>query len=107
MSLSIGVVNINYLEPPNPPMHGSMWDFMADPEVRLGDDPGVDEGYWDGGGNGENAFYQFYRDELVKRANTWAAEQNLNAIDQSALVNWIENLPYQNETDIITLHLSA
>ena len=108
MGLDIGVVGISYLERPTQPMYGFMWALMADPEVGLGGGQDEDDGYWDGGGSGENAFYQFQRQGLVNRATGWAAgwaaEQNLSDVERRTLLNWIANLPYQGET--IMLHLS-
>lgn len=107
MSLSIGVVNIQYLQQPAQPMYGFMWALMENPEVGLGDDPDaeVDE-FWDGGGSGENAFYEFDHEGLVHRAEGWATEQNLDDNGRETLLNWVENLPYRSETDTIMLHLS-
>ena len=104
MSLSIGVVNITYLEQPAQPMYRFMWELMADPDVGLGPDREDDDGYWDGGGGGENAFYEFYRDGLINRANGWATTQDLADTERSTLLDWIENLPYRG--DSIMLHLS-
>ena len=103
MGLDIGVVSIAYLDRPSQPMYGFMWDLMADPETGLGDALGDDGLYWDGGGTGESAFYEFTRDGLIERANGWAAEKNLAAIERQSLLNWIESLPYRG--DVIMLHL--
>ena len=103
MSLSIGVVNITYLEQPGQPMYRFMWDLMADPALGLDDSLDDDDWHWDGGGNGGNAFYEFTRDGLLNRANGWATAQNISGGERSAMLEWIENLPYRG--DNIMLHL--
>ncbi len=103
MGLSIGVVNIRYLERPEQPIYRFMQDLMEDPETGLANNAGEDDWFWDGGGSGENAFYQFTRQGLVNRAGGWANRQNLDAAQRQSLLNWIEALPYQG--DAITLHL--
>ena len=108
MSLSIGVVNIQYLQQPVQPMYGFMQALMENPEVGLGEDPDAEvDGFWDGGGNGGNSFYEFDHEGLAHRAEGWASEQNLSDAERENLLNWIENLPYRNDTDTIILHLSV
>ena len=104
MSLSIGVVNITYLDQPGQPMYRFMWDLMADPEVGLGADRDENDGWWDGGSSGENAFYEFTRDGMLNRASGWADAQTLSDRERSTLLDWVENLPYRDDT--IMLHLS-
>ncbi len=103
MGLDIGVVNITYLERPGQPIYRFMWDMMADPGLGLDDDLD-DDFFWDGGGSGENAFYEFTRDGLLNRANGWATDQSLSSAGHETLINWIENLPYRGDT--VMLHLS-
>ena len=103
MGLDIGIVSIDYLDRPGQPMYRFMWDLMADPEVGLDDTPGDEDGYWDGGGNGESAFLEFTRGGLLNRASGLADVQNLNDRERSLLLNWIESLPYRG--DAIMLHL--
>ena len=102
MGLDVGVVSIDYLDRPGQPMYRFMWELMANPDTGMGDTAGDDE-YWDGGGTGESAFYEFTRDGLVNRANGWAAAQNIGDTERSTLLDWIENLPYRGDT--IMLHL--
>lgn len=105
MSLSIGVVNINYLEQPGPPVYGFMQALMENPEVGLGDDrDDAVDGYWDGG-SGENAFCEFSREGLANRANGWATEQGLRPAAGEVLLNWLERLPYRDDNTVM-LHLS-
>ena len=106
MSLSIGVVNINYLQQPGQPVYRFMWALMEDPEVGLGDDRDDEDMYWDGGGDGENAFYQFDREGLIDRANGWATAENISDAERDTLVSWIENLLYREGSGTIMLHLS-
>ena len=103
MGLDIGVVSIDYLDTPGQPMYRFMGELMADPYVGLGDALDYDDWHWDGGGNGESAFYEFTRDGLINRANGWATAQNLSSAELETLVNWIGNLPYRGDT--IMLHL--
>lgn len=102
MGLDVGVIRATYLERPGQPIYDFLWDLAADPEVGLVDDEGDVDAHWDGGGP-ENAFYEFYRDGLVNRANGWAAEQNLSAADRDTLLNWIENLPYKDDPVILQI----
>ena len=102
MSLSVGVVDINYLEQPNQPVYGFLQTLMENPDVGIGGDVD-DEGYWGDGWDG-NAFYEFYRDGLIDRADGWATEKALSSAERATLLNWIENLPYRG--DSIMLHLS-
>ncbi len=106
MSLSIGVVNINYLEPPGPPVYRFMWALLENPAVGLGDDRSDEvDGYWDGG-SGENAFCEFDREGLAARANGWATGQGLSAAERASLLDWVDALPYRVDTGAIMLHLS-
>ena len=107
MSLDVGVVKIDYLPVPGFPVEQFFFDLILDPESGLDDDDDDEDEYWDGGGGYGNAYYEFTRDGLVKRANGWAAAQNLGDAARSNLLNWIENLPYRSDSDTIMLHLSV
>lgn len=103
MSLSIGVVNIEYLPEPPQPMYKFMQDLMADPDV------GTDMDLFEGGspweaGDGENIFYEIERDELLRRADGWAAKYRIDAADRATLLQWVDDLPYRG--GFITLHLN-
>ena len=102
MSLSIGVVNIEYLPQPPQPMYRFMQDLMADPDVGTDMDMFDDEPPWEAG-DGENIFYEFERGELLRRADGWAMQNNLDASDRAVLLKWIDGLPYRGDT--IMLHL--
>ena len=104
MALDVGVVSINYLPVPSFPVDRFFRHLILDPNAGMGDD---EDEYWDGGGNGGNAFYEFTRDGLLNRANGWATVQNISDPERSTLLDWIENLPYRGETDTLILHLSV
>lgn len=114
MGLSIGVSNVYYLpEPPQP-----IYDFMSDLRDRrstglheyyrdlddrnendpLGDDHESDECWEDGG------FCEFRRIGLVRRASGWAIHQGLIEADKALLLDWIANLPWND--DHVMLHLA-
>ncbi len=103
MGLDIGVVEISYLDRPGQPMYEFMGALMAQPDLGLSEDVDEDDSCWDGGNNGENAFYEFTREGLVNRATGWASSRNLNSEDTARLLGWIEGLPYRG--DFIMLHL--
>ena len=102
MSLSIGVVNIEYLPQPPQPMYRFMQDLMADPDTGSELDPFDYEPSWGDGWEG-NAFYEFERDVLLRRADSWAMQNSLDASDRAVLLKWIDGLPYRGDT--IMLHL--
>ena len=108
MGLSIGVVNITYMDEPGQPMYRFMQDLMGDPDVGLdthadSDDSPDKDGYW-GDGWGTDSFYEFNKAGLFKRAEGWAKTEAIGNRDTMALLNWVENLPYRG--DNIMLHLS-
>ena len=108
MGLDIGVVDgaIRYLERPDRPIYTFMWALMEDPLVGLPEDDPQDDFFWDGGGDGENALYQFDRDALVRQANGWASQQRLTYTERVGIIKWLEDLPCNEETGVVTLHLS-
>ncbi len=108
MALSIGVVEggIRYLERPARPIYTFMWALMEDPLVGLSGNDLQDDFFWDGGGNGESALYQFDKDSLEKRAVGWASQQGLTSEERVNLINWLQDLPCDEETGVVTLHLS-
>ena len=103
MSLSIGIVNIEYLPQPCQPMYRFMQDLMVDPNVGTDMDLFHKTTPWEAG-DGENVFYEFERDELLRRADGWAAKQQIDAADRSTLLQWVDDLPYRG--DFIMLHLN-
>ena len=108
MGLDVGVVSIDYLDVPGFPVERFLRDLMIDPKAGMGDggEDESDDKYWDGGGRYGNAYYEYSRGGLVKRANGWATEGDIGATERATLLNWIENLPHQEGGDTIMLHLS-
>ena len=102
MSLDVGVVSIKYLKEPPPPVYGFLRDLRANPYMGMGDDPFDDDLQWGGSWDG-NSLYEFNRGGLRKRANSWAKQTNAGVADKRVLRNWINALPWQDET--IMLHL--
>ena len=102
MGLDIGVVTIEYLERPGSPMYGFLQDLMVDPDTGTEFDPFDYESGWGDVWEG-NAFYEFDRDVLLRRADGWAVQKNLDATERATLLQWIDDLPYRGET--IMLHL--
>ena len=109
MSLSIGVVTIEYLDYPGDLVDSFMRSLMENPSVGLDDMDAVDDDFWDGHGGFGNAFYEFEKGGLINRANGWATERNLSSNDRDALIRRIENLPYDPRygSQTIMLHLSV
>ena len=103
MSLSIGVVNIEYLPQPPEPMYGFMKALMLDPNIGTDMDLWADVQPWDVG-DGENEFYEIERDELLRRADGWAVKKSIDAADRARLLQWVDDLPWRGE--IIMLHLN-
>ncbi len=102
MGLDVGVVTIEYLERPGQPMYGFLQALMADPDTGTEFDPFDYESGWGDGWEG-NAFYEFERDVLLRRADGWAVKKNLDATERATLLQWIDDLPYRG--DVIMLHL--
>lgn len=103
MSLSIGVVNIEYLPQPPEPMYGFMKALMLDPNIGTDMDLWADVQPWDVG-DGENEFYEIERDELLRRADGWAVKKSIDAADRARLLQWVDDLPWRD--DFIMLHLN-
>lgn len=114
MSLSIGVVSVQYLDEPAQPVLGFVEDLRLRPstgieeyyqdlddrdeEDPLGDDESEDE-FWEDGG-----FCEFRRIGLMRRAMGWAINKNLSISERGLLLDWIANLPWND--DFIMLHLA-
>lgn len=105
MSLDVGVVRIDYLTVPGFPVDDFFRDLMLDPHLGLDEDDLEDDEYWDGGNNAGNAFYEFDREGMTKRVNGWANRRNLGSNERDALLAWVDDLPYRD--DSIILHLSV
>ena len=109
MSLSIGVVTIEYLDYQGDLVDSFMRSLMENPSVGLDDMDSIENGFWDGYGGFGNAFYEFEKGGLINRANGWATERNLSFTARTALIRRIENLPYDPRygSQTIMLHLSV
>ena len=113
MGLSIGVSSVYYLPEPPQPIYDFMSDLRDHPSTGLheyyrdlddrdeddplGDDDDDDECWEDGG------FCEFRRIGLVRRASGWAIRKRLTETDKALLLDWIANLPWND--DYIMLHL--
>lgn len=99
MGLSIGVVTIEYLDQPQPPVSDFLKDLAMNPSI------GSEDGdYW-GGGWGENTFLEFEQDVLMERADSWCTERDISATGRAALTAWISNLP--DRDGYVMLHLAV
>ena len=99
MGLSVGVVNIDYLEEPRPPVSDFLKDLVMNPHL------GIEGGdYW-GGGWGENSFLEFQRSELTERASGWCAGKGIDTIGRTALLAWLSGLPWRDGN--VMLHLGV
>ena len=80
MGLSVGVVRIDYLVEPRPPVS----DFLK--ELATNPDFGVDDGnsYNWSGGWGENTFLEFDQPTLIERADNWCTERRVDASGKDA-----------------------
>ncbi len=112
MSLSIGVVNVRYLEEPAQPILQFMADLRSSPTTGLdayygdldargladplGDDR--EDEHWEDGG-----FCEFRRAGMMRRATGWATEKSLSQSERTLLLDWLANLPWND--DYIILHL--
>ena len=96
MGLSVGIVTINYLDEPRPPVSDFLKDLAMNPAL------GFEGDHW-GGGWGENAFLEFEQDVLAERAESWCTERGIGASGRAALTAWVSNLPDRN--GYVMLHL--
>lgn len=100
MELDVGVVTVEYLPEPQPPVYDFLCDMLLDPYT------GTDEDYEDddwGGNWDDNGVYEFSRDGLLSRANNWANDSAINESEKNDLLSWVEALPWRN--DMVSLHL--
>ena len=109
MSLSIGVVNIEYLECPSDLVYNFLFSVAEDPNVGLEGVDADENDYWDGHGGFGNSFYEFQKGGLINRANGWATEEELSYAERTALIQGIEKLPFKKSfgTETIMLRLSV
>ena len=94
MSLSIGVVRIEYLDYPGRAANGfarhlaTEWDNET---WRV-----VDEGH---------LFIEIYRDHMIDRATQYIASESLATPDADEILGWVRNLPWDRYATVM-LHLS-
>lgn len=96
MGLSVGVVSIDYLDEPQPPLSDFLKDLAMNPNL------GMDSDHW-GGGWGENTFLEFEQDALTELADNWCTEKGVGAEGRATLTAWVSNLPDRN--GYVMLHL--
>ena len=99
MSLSVGIVNIDYLEQPSKPIS----DFLADLAMSLDTDLNDDETW--GGGWAENTLVEITQDSLEARARNWCNERHIESSGQAALLAWVADLPWQG--GYVMLHIAV
>ena len=99
MGLSVGVVSIEYLDEPQPPVSDFLKDLAMDPPVGSDEDDGD---YW-GGGWEENTFLEFEQSVLVERADNWCTMRDISASGRTDLMAWLSGLPWRN--GYVMLHL--
>ena len=98
MSLSVGVVSIEYLEQPAPPVRDFLVDLSPDPYTGLNDD---DEGaFWAEGG-----LFECESDGLMLRAVNWCDANQIQSGGRAALISWVAALPMRN--GYVMLHISV
>lgn len=99
MSLSIGVVSINYLAVPQPPVSDFLKELAMNPSI------GSEDGNYWGGGWSENTFLEFELDALVEGAEVWCDDKDVDDSGRTALVTWVSNLP--SNDGYVMLHLGV
>ena len=101
MALSVGVVTIEYLAEPQPPVSDFLKDLAADPSIGTEDDS---NNYW-GGGWGENTFLEFELSALIAGADVWSIVNDLGEDEWTSLETWLSNLPSRD--GYVMLHLAV
>ena len=96
MGLSVGVVTIDYLDEPQPPVSNFLKDLAMNPTLELEGD------HW-GGGWSEHTFLEFEQAVLAERAESWCTERGIDANGWVALSAWISGLP--DRDGYVMLHL--
>ncbi len=101
MGLSVGVVSIDYLDEPQPPVSDFLKELAMNPDLGVGEDDGDS---W-GGGWGENTFLEFEQPTLTERAGNWCTEKGVSASERTALMTWLSGLPWRE--GYVILHLGV
>ena len=97
MGLSVGVVSIDYLDEPRPPVSDFLKDLATDPNV------GFDDGW--GGGWSENTFLEFELSALINHADNWCIERGVSADERTSVIDWVSDLP--SPGGYVMLHLNC
>ena len=102
MGLDVGVVAINYIPDPQPPVYDFLYDMLLNPYTGIDDGHDDDEEYWGGSWSG-NEFYEFGRAGLISRVENWARARAVSMAEKDDLISWVEALPWHD--DMVMLHL--
>ena len=100
MGLSIGVVSIDYLDEPQPPVSDFLKDLALNPALGIDNDGD----YW-GGGWAENTFLEFELSALILGADVWSINNDLSEAEWTSLETWLSNLPSRD--GYVMLHLAV
>ena len=101
MGLSVGVVSIDYLDEPQPPVSDFLKDLAENPDTGLDQD---DNDNWSGGW-GENTFLEFELSALIERSNDWCTERGISANGRTVVTTWVSSLP--SRSGYVMLHLAV
>ena len=104
MSLDVGVVTIEYMDSPAPPIEEFLFDLLLNPYTGVDDDENDDDEFWGGSWSG-NGLFEFGRSGLITRAGKWADDHDISPLDRTALLSWVEALPWHD--DMVMLHLGS
>ena len=96
MGLSVGVVSIDYLDEPQPPVSDFLKDLVLNPNLGMED--------WGGGWEG-NSFFEFEQAVLTERADNWCTERDIDANGRTAMMAWLSSLTWRS--GYIMLHLGV
>ena len=94
MSLSIGVVRIEYPGYPGQAANGFARHLATEWDIDT----------WrvmDGG----HVFLEIYRDHMINRATRYIASENLGTPEADEILGWVGDLPWDRYTTVM-LHLS-
>jgi len=92
----VGVVSIDYLDDPKPPVSDFLMHLLLNPHLRI-DDESDD---WS-----NNSFLEFKKSSLRKRARIWSSEKAIEPKEQKYLMRWLSRLPWKD--DYVMLHLGV
>ena len=96
MGMDVWVVKMERVDSPK----GLVRDFLFQMAVDIDSYDG-----WGGGWLG-NVFLEVFKGDLEGMARDYAAEKGLPHEDMATLVSWVNNLPWKEEEDDLTLTLN-